>query len=95
MTSVQRLSDLEWSASPTCDGEDTLYTAYLIGGGRLTVLDRVTGYSCGRRDIESGYKDKEGRFWLASGDFDIRSRDVPVDEAIELIKANANTCVGD
>ncbi len=61
--------------------------------GSLTVLDRMTGF--GWRDVETGYRDMDGNFWLASGNFDIRYYGCKtVGEAIELIKSNANTCVG-
>ena len=59
--------------------------------GSLTVLDRRTGF--GWRDIESGFRDKEGKFWLASGNCDVRSSECKtVGEAIEWVKSNANTC---
>ena len=62
--------------------------------GSLTMCDRMTGY--GHRDIESAYRDKDGKFWLASGGFDVRRCGAKtVGEAIEWVKRNANTCVGD
>jgi hypothetical protein len=62
--------------------------------GSITVLDRMTGFSFGR-DIETGFRDPYGKFWLASGNFDIRTfEDITVREAIEKIKENANTCQG-
>lgn len=67
------------------------------GDARITVLDRETGWGYGVRDIESGYKDEEGKFWLASGNFDIRcycDKYASFKEAAELIKRNANTCRG-
>lgn len=89
------LCDAHWSESSICDGEDTLYTTHLTDGGRITVLDRMTGYSGGIRDIESGYKDHEGKFWLASGRCDVREHpDLTMAQAVEWIKARANTCVG-
>lgn len=61
--------------------------------GSLTVLDRMTGF--GWRDVESGFRDKQGSFWLASGQNDVRhSGCKTVGEAIEWIKSRANTCVG-
>ena len=60
--------------------------------GSLTVLDRMTGF--GRRDTETGFRDKDGNFWLASGMFDVRhSGSKTISEAIEWVKKNANTCV--
>lgn len=88
-----KISDLEWKEETMCDGEDTLFTAHLEDGGRITVLDRMTGFDFGR-DIESGYKDKDGKFWLASGNCDVRRYGFNVDQAIDWIKSNANNCVG-
>ena len=62
--------------------------------GSITVLDRMTGY--GHRDVETGFRDPEGKFWLVSGNFSIRSYpDLTINEAIEQIKLLANTCRGD
>ena len=80
------------------DSPDILYTYYFDQFGlseRITVLDRMTGFSCGR-DIETGYRDREGKFWLASSDFDIRRwPELTLAQAIEKIKTNANTCRGE
>ncbi len=86
------LRDAVWTGISYCDGVDTLYTTYLDDGGRITVLDRMTGY--GDRDIESGYKDINSKFWLASGNCDVRLNDnFTVGDAVEWIKKNANTCI--
>lgn len=62
--------------------------------GSLTVLDRLTGYSGYVRDTETGYRDQEGHFWLASCMVDVRnSGAATIGEAIEYVKRNANTCV--
>jgi len=61
--------------------------------GSLTVLDRMTGF--GVRDTETGYRSLEGKFWLASGGYDVRESGVEtIQEAIDWVKKNANTCVG-
>ncbi len=61
--------------------------------GSITVLDRMTGF--GWRDTETGYRDPEGKFWLASGDQDVRlGGSSTVGEAIQWVKARANTCMG-
>lgn len=61
--------------------------------GSLTVVDRMTGF--GWRDIETGYRDREGKFWLASGGEDVRlSGCKTLGEAIEWTKQRANTCKG-
>jgi hypothetical protein len=61
--------------------------------GSITVLDRMTGYEY--RDIETGFRDVDGKFWLASGNLDVRKSGVKtIGEAIEWIKKNANTCKG-
>jgi len=62
--------------------------------GSLTVLRRMTGF--GYIDIESGFRDKDGKFWLASGDVDVRESDEKtVGEAIQFVKRMANTCIGE
>lgn len=61
--------------------------------GSLTVVDRMTGF--GWRDVESGYRDKDGKFWLASGHHDVRDSGCKtVGEAIQWVKARANNCIG-
>jgi len=56
--------------------------------GSITVMDRMTGY--GYRDIESGYRDLDGKFWLASGCVDVReSGAATVYEAIAYIKSRS------
>lgn len=93
------VGDIEWVVTTPPGTENTLYTYYLVGNSgqeRLTVLDRLTGYSCGIRDVESGYRDAVGTFWLASGGVDIRQYpELTVEEAIALVKRLANTCIGD
>jgi len=73
-------------------GEDNeIFRIYVNDGSAITVLDR-RGYV---RDVETGFRDKDNRFWLASGDFDIRKfGDITIREAIDKIKKNANTCTG-
>ena len=66
--------------------------AFYSNIGNITILDRMTGF--GFRDIETGYRDENNNFWLASGAFDIRIQGCKTfGEAIELIKQCANTCV--
>ena len=74
--------------------DDDVQVALHTNLGSLTVLDRMTGY--GWRDIETGYRDTNGDFWLASGGFDVRDSGVKtIKDAIEWVKTNANTCKGD
>lgn len=62
--------------------------------GSLTVVDRMTGF--GWIDTETGYRNKAGNFWLASGGYDVRDSGCKtLGEAIEWVKANANTCIPD
>ena len=62
--------------------------------GTLTVLDRMTGF--GYRDTETGYRDTEGKFWLASGGYDVRIvAPSTLGKAIEWVKKHANNCQGD
>ena len=48
-------------------------------------------------DVESGFRDAEGKFWLASGMCDVRSAAEveTVADAIEWAKAHSNNCKGD
>ena len=88
-----KISDLEFTSKPMCDS-DTLYWCY-IPCGRITVLDRETGFSF-RRDIETGFKHSDGRFWLASGNFDIRQfPDLELCDAVEMIKRCANNYISE
>ena len=76
----------------SCDGED-VQSVFHCDLGSITVLDRLTGF--GWRDVESGFRDKDGKFWLASGNFDIIAiKPKTFGEAIEMIKKNSNTCIG-
>jgi hypothetical protein len=87
-----RLGDCEWVETKGSD--DRLLTLRIEGGHKLTVLDRLTGWGGGVRDIESGYTNPRGKFWLASCMFDIRMfPDLSIKEAIVYVKKNANTCV--
>lgn len=84
----------DWSGT----SEDKLVGCKLVDGGKITVLDRMTGYGYGIRDIETGYCDAAGNFWLASCGFDIRDEagpDTDVEDVIATIKKFANTCKGD
>ena len=85
-----------WKKETMYEGEAITYYLYGVDGSRISVLDRLTGYGDGDiRDIETGYKDKDGLFWLASGNFDIREYgELSYIEAVDKIKKNANTCVG-
>lgn len=71
---------------------DDLSWALHTNLGSITVLDRMTGF--GWRDVETGFRDQLGNFWLASGRFDIRDFECKtIGCAISLIKENANTCI--
>jgi hypothetical protein len=88
-----KLSSLPFTEKNVMDS-DISYGLHLYIGS-ITVLDRMTGYSGGIRDIETGFRDPYGKFWLASGNFDIRTfENITIREAIELIKKNSNTCQG-
>ena len=61
--------------------------------GSITVLTRMTGY--GFMDTETGFLDKDRKFWLASGDMDVTESGVTnFGDAIDWIKSRANTCIG-
>ena len=81
--------DMSWSDTDT-------QVAFHSNLGSITVLDRMTGYIGGVRDVETGFRDPDGKFWLASGNFDIRREGcITVGEAIECIKRNANNMRGE
>ena len=81
--------DMSWSESDN-------QVAFHSNIGSITVLDRVTGYGGGMRDTETGYRGPDGKFWLASGWFDIRTKNCKtIAEAIDCIKRNANNCRGE
>ena len=82
--------DMSWS-----DGNTQV--AFHCNLGSITVLNRMTGYGCGVRDIETGYREPDGgKFWLASGNFDIRNKEpMTIGEAIDCIKRNANNMRGE
>lgn len=89
------VKDLQFTESTMCNGEDILYTCHVVNVGRITVLHRMTGYHDCHFDTETGFRDMSNKFWLASGNFDIRQYpDLTIDEAIAKIKQYANTCVG-
>lgn len=78
-----------------CDFDNSDYQqAFHSNLGSITVLDRMTGF--GWRDVETGYRDKEGKFWLASGGVNVlNSGCETIGEAIDWIKQRANNCIGD
>lgn len=61
--------------------------------GSITVIDRMTGF--GWRDVETGFRAKDGKMWIASGNFSIREYlKLTIRAAIQMIKEEANTCKG-
>lgn len=87
-----KISELEFKEEDL-GGSDNYMKAVSGDFGRITVLDRMTGF--GWRDVETGFRDKNGKFWLASGGFSILSYpDLEIEDAILKIKEYANTCVG-
>lgn len=90
---MKSIKDIVWISEKMCDGEDTLNRASIPNVGRFTVLDRMTGF--GYRDVETGFKDMECKFWLASGDKDVRKYpDMSIEDAVNWVKCHANNCVG-
>ncbi len=77
------------------DYDDNKYWALHTEHFSLTIVDRMTGF--GYRDIETGYRespDKGSKFWLASGDYDVRDSGCQtIGEAIDWVKERANSCV--
>lgn len=91
----------------TCD-ESIAYGFSAGHYGYISICDRMTGF--GWRDVETGFcdiyamnargKNNYGKnFWLASGNFDIRSMipdgGLSWDGVVRLIKQNANSCIGE
>lgn len=73
---------------------DNSQMAFHSNLGSITVLHRMTGF--GYMDTESGYRDPDGKFWLASGMINVAmSGSNTVGEAIDFIKSSANTCTGE
>ena len=92
VTEETEMSSLEFSKVPN-QHEDDKQVALHTNIGTITVLDRMTGF--GHRDVETGYRDPDGKFWLASGSYDIRRFNlITLGDAIKHIKENANTCIG-
>jgi hypothetical protein len=84
--------DTEYSLTPYCDEPDVQFALH-TNIGSLTVLNRMTGF--GWRDTETGYRDMDKKFWLASGDYDVRDSGAEtMGEAIEWVKKHANNCIG-
>lgn len=94
VTEETPFSDLEFHEVPD-QMETNKQWALHTNIGSLTVLDRLTGYEGGVRDIETGYRATDGKFWLASGGHDVRqSAAETMQDAIDWVKQNANTCAG-
>ena len=90
-----KIKDLEFTE--TTYGEINILWINRNDHGIISILDRLTGWGKDGniRDIETGYRDKNDYFWLASGNFDIRNYpELSIEEAIQKIKDNANTCIG-
>lgn len=88
---TQKIKDLVFNDVPMYEPGDS-QQAHHASWGSITVVDRMTGF--GWRDVETGFCDPDGLFWLATGDFDITDfPDLSISEAIELIQRNANTCI--
>jgi hypothetical protein len=86
-----------WSREEMGDTSDpdTLHTCHLPDGGRITVLERMTGF--GWRDVETGYKSPCGRWYLASGQVDIRNALDELethDDMAQWVIERANICTG-
>ena len=88
---TQKIKDLTFKDVPMYEPDDS-QQAHHAPWGSITVVDRMTGY--GWRDVETGFRDPDGLFWLAAGYFDITDfPDLSISEAIEWIKENANICI--
>lgn len=90
----QKVCDLNFTEKQYPESETISYHSIIDGIGTISILDRMTGFSFYGRDIETGFKDINGTFWLASFQrFDIRDYpDMNVIKAIHEIKKRSNTC---
>lgn len=69
-------------------GDEDIQYAFHSNIGSITVVDRLTGF--GWRDVESGFRDTNGNFWLASGRCNVmESGASTIGEAIKWIKDRA------
>ena len=92
VTTGTPMDALEFHKCEDRDDEDRQW-ALFTNIGDITVVDRMTGF--GWRDVETGYRDMEKKFWLASGGCDARNCGAQtIGEVIQFVKDNANTCVG-
>lgn len=88
------VKELVWKEESRCNGENKIFFAKMPQG-TFSVLDRMTGYGIGIRDTETGFRDIDNKFWLASGMMDIRHfPEITIEDAIELVKREANICAG-
>ena len=90
---MQFIKDIVWTNEKMCGEEDDMNIVQIPNVGRFTVLDRMTGFGC--RDVETGFKDTDGKFWLASGNKDVRKYpDMSIEDAVSWVKHHSNICVG-
>lgn len=69
---------------------NTIQYALHTNIGSLTVVDRLTGFLW--RDIETGFRDPSGMFWLAQGNVDVRESGVTtLGEAIDYVKSKSSS----
>lgn len=83
--------DTAWDGDP----ENVCWAHHMPDGGRITVVSRMTGF--GYRDIETGYCSPCGKFWLASGQHDIRDALDSLfsdGDMAEWVMDRANNCFG-
>ncbi len=77
--------------------DTTVWKHRLMCGGSISVVHRLTGWGYGAWDEETGYRSPCGKFWLASGHWDIRDHLDEFDSEegmIQWVIDRANNCVG-
>lgn len=90
-----KVKDLDWIVEEIAE-ENVLHAAYLEDDSILTVLARRTGFSFSLFDIETGFRDATGKFWLASGMKDLRNHpEFTAAEAVAWVKEQSNTVRGE
>lgn len=83
---TKNISEIEWTEKDT---HGDILRAFHFDLGRITVLDRMTGF--GYRETETAFTPKSSAlFYLAQG-FDIREYpEMSLVDAVELIKEKAS-----
>jgi hypothetical protein len=87
------MDEFEFSAKPAGNGDTCHYL--ITDAGTFTVLERQeTGHYPYTGDVETGYRDNDGFFWLASGGVDVRTGCRTFGDAVKMVEQLANVVAG-